>query len=119
MRTARVAFECSLRSMYDGGMTVGLHIDDEGIAEFSRRWDIVEFALFGSVLSDRFGPDSDIDVLVTFAPHVRWNLFDLVDMAAELEGIFGRHVDLVEATAIKNPFRRQSIYDSKRVIHAA
>lgn len=100
-------------------MTAALHIDNALISEFCGRWDIRELALFGSVLGDRFGPDSDVDVLVTFAPNARWNLFDLVEMASELENIFGRHVDLVEATAIRNPFRRQSILGSKRVIHAA
>jgi len=79
----------------------------------------VELALFGLVLSERFGPDSDVDILVTFAPHARWNLFDLVEMTDELENMVGRHVDLVEATAIRNPFRRRSILSSKRVIHAA
>ena len=34
------------------------------LAEFCAKWKIVEFALFGSVLRDDFGPDSDIDVLV-------------------------------------------------------
>jgi predicted nucleotidyltransferase len=46
------------------------------IAEFCQRWHITEFALFGSVLRDDFRPDSDIDVLVTFAPDPGWNLFD-------------------------------------------
>ncbi|MBU2603831.1 MAG: nucleotidyltransferase family protein [Actinobacteria bacterium] len=100
-------------------MLAALHIHHEHIVDFCHRWGIVELALFGSVLSDSFGPDSDIDVLVTFAPDARWDLFDLVSMADELESIFGRHVDLVEAGAIRNPFRRQSIFDSKRVIHAA
>jgi len=40
----------------------------EAIAAFCQRWNIIELALFGSVLRDDFGPDSDIDVLVTFAP---------------------------------------------------
>ena len=38
------------------------------IRDFSRRWKITEFALFGSVLREDFRPDSDIDALVTFAP---------------------------------------------------
>ncbi|MHB0980671.1 MAG: nucleotidyltransferase family protein [Thermoleophilia bacterium] len=100
-------------------MTAALHIDNALIGEFCRQWDIRELALFGSVLGDRFGPDSDVDVLVTFAPNARWNLFDFVEMASELENMFGRHVDLVEATAIRNPFRRQSILGSRHVIHAA
>jgi predicted nucleotidyltransferase len=41
------------------------------------------------------GIDSDIDVLVTFAPDAKWSLFDHVDMEGELQQILGRPVDLV------------------------
>jgi hypothetical protein len=50
------------------------------IAEFCQRWQIIEFALFGSILRDDFRPDSDIDVLLTFSPDSRWSLFDWVDV---------------------------------------
>lgn len=40
-------------------------------------------------------PDSDIDVLVSFSPDARTDLFDLVDMQDELSAIFARNVDLV------------------------
>ncbi len=50
-------------------------IPQDKIADFCRRWKITEFALFGSVLRDDFRPDSDVDVLVTFAPDARWGLF--------------------------------------------
>jgi predicted nucleotidyltransferase len=53
-------------------------------------------ALFGSVLSDEFRSDSDIDVLVSFKDDDGWGLFDFVDMIDELKAIFGRKVDLVE-----------------------
>ncbi|MGB0563192.1 MAG: nucleotidyltransferase family protein [Spirulinaceae cyanobacterium] len=45
------------------------------IAAFCHRWQITEFALFGSVLRDDFGPNSDIDVLLTFAPE-QWLTWD-------------------------------------------
>ena len=47
---------------------VDYRLDD--IAAFCQRWQIVELALFGSVLRDDFGPESDVDVLVRFAPEV-------------------------------------------------
>ncbi|MBI5901953.1 MAG: nucleotidyltransferase domain-containing protein [Deltaproteobacteria bacterium] len=58
------------------------HIDipKEKIAEFCKKWQVREFALFGSVLRDDFRPDSDIDVLVTFDEEARHSLFDLVHM---------------------------------------
>ncbi|MBN2208400.1 MAG: nucleotidyltransferase family protein [Candidatus Coatesbacteria bacterium] len=89
------------------------------IAEFCRRWQIVEFALFGSSVRGDFGPESDIDVLVTFTPDAPWSLFELVEMQQELEGIFDRKVHLIEEAALKNPFRRRAILREKEVIYAA
>lgn len=96
-------------------MTPRLPLPEAAIAEFCRRWAITEFALFGSVLRDDFGPDRDIDVLVSFAPGVRHSLFDLVHMEDELRAIFGRHVDLVTRRAIErstNEWRRNAILGS-------
>jgi len=94
-------------------------INRNQIAEFCRRWRIVEFSLFGSVLRDDFRPDSDVDVLVRFEPDAPWSLLDIVTMMAELKEMFGREVDLVEKDAIRNPFRRQSIMRTHQVIYAA
>ena len=46
----------------------GIDIPQERVTEFCQRWKVAEFALFGSVLREDFYPDSDVDVLVTFAP---------------------------------------------------
>jgi hypothetical protein len=96
-----------------------MNIPKHKIADFCRKWKVIEFALFGSVLSKDFRPDSDIDVLVSFSEDVKWSLFDIVRMQNELNEIFGREVDLVEKDAIRNPFRRHSILRSKKVIYAA
>jgi predicted nucleotidyltransferase len=92
------------------------------IADFCHRWNVVEFSLFGSVLRKDFRADSDIDVLVRFAPEARISLFDLVDMEDELKDVFGRDVDLVEKEAIQrseNYIRRKSILENAEVIYAA
>ncbi len=92
------------------------------IAEFCRRWQITEFALFGSILRDDFGPDSDIDVLVTFAPEARETLFYHADMKCELETLFGREVDLINRQAVersRNYIRRRAILDTARMLYAA
>lgn len=92
------------------------------IAEFCRKWNVVEFALFGSVLRDDFRPDSDVDVLVSFAPDSRVSLFDWPDMQDDLQAIFGRPVDLLTRAGIeesRNPYRKKSILDSARVVYAA
>jgi predicted nucleotidyltransferase len=85
----------------------------------SRKWKVKELSLFGSVLRDDFRPDSDVDVLVVLAEDAPWDLYDWVDMIEELKAIFGREVDLVDKTAITNPFRRRAIIQSHQVIYAA
>ena len=96
-----------------------IDIQPEKIRDFCKKWKIMEFALFGSVLRDDFRSNSDVDVLVSFEETAGWDLFDIVDMKEELKSIFGREVDLVEQGAIRNPFRRQSILSSKEILYAA
>ena len=103
-------------------VNVHIQFDRERISEFCRRWKITEFALFGSVLRDDFRPDSDVDVLVTFAREARWSLFDLVDMQEELQEVFGRKVDLVSRRGIEashNYLRRKAILSSAEIVHVA
>jgi predicted nucleotidyltransferase len=89
------------------------------IEAFCHKWKIKELSLFGSVLRDDFRPDSDVDILVSFAPDAPWDLFHLVDMRDELMALFGRDVDLVEKEGLRNPFRRRTILDTREVIYAA
>ncbi|MEW6658619.1 MAG: nucleotidyltransferase family protein [Thermodesulfobacteriota bacterium] len=100
-------------------MAHNLEIDQERIREFCQRWKIAEFSLFGSVLREDFNPESDVDVLVSFEPDVPWSLFDWMDMIDELKTIFGRDVDLVETSGLRNPFRRKEIMAHRQVIYAA
>jgi predicted nucleotidyltransferase len=103
-------------------MPVQVQVDRERIAEFCRRWKIIEFALFGSVLRNDFRPDSDVDVLVRFAPATHYSLFDVVHMQDELKAIFGREVDLVDRHAVEsseNYIRRRHILSTAEAIHVA
>jgi len=94
-------------------------IPRESIEAFCRRWKVTEFSLFGSALREDFGPESDVDVLVRFEAGAAWSLFDLVDMQEELAGLFGRPVHLVEAEALRNPFRRDEIMRTREVLYAS
>ena len=96
-----------------------IDIPTEDIKAFCRKWDVHEFSLFGSVLSDEFRPDSDVDVLVSLADDSLLSTFDLVDMVDELKALFGRDVDMVEKEALRNPFRRHSILNNREVLYAA
>jgi predicted nucleotidyltransferase len=97
-------------------------IPGERLGEFCRRWKIAELRVFGSALREDFRPDSDLDLLVTFAPDADWSLMDHVAMEEELTGMVGRKVDLVSQRAIErssNWIRRKSILESAEPYFAA
>jgi predicted nucleotidyltransferase len=98
---------------------LNIAVPTQAIAAFCRRWKVTEFALFGSVLREDFRPDSDVDVLVSFAPDAQWSLLDLVRMRDELIALFGRPVDLIERSGLRNPYRRHAILSSRQVLYAA
>jgi predicted nucleotidyltransferase len=96
-----------------------IDISESQLAELCRKWKVTELSLFGSILRDDFGPDSDVDVLVVFQADAPWSMWDLMDMKAELEALFGRSVDLVEKEALRNPWRKQRILSTYEVVYAA
>jgi predicted nucleotidyltransferase len=89
------------------------------LAELARKWRVEELSLFGSVVNGDFREDSDIDVLVAFEKDAPWNLWDIVHMKDEFEELFGRKVDIVERDAVKNPFVRKHIMETRHVVYAA
>jgi len=100
-------------------MNSSLKLDREELAAFCRKWRIRELSLFGSALREDFGPESDLDFLVSFEPEAAWDLFNLVDMKEELKTRFGRPVDLVEKEALRNPWRKYEILKTREVLYAA
>lgn len=100
-------------------MNAKVQLDRESVAEFCRKWRIRELSLFGSALRDDFGPDSDLDFLVSFEPDAKWDLFDIVAMKDDLEQRFGRPADLVEKEALRNPWRKREIMRTREVLYAA
>lgn len=101
---------------------MNFNFSQDDISAFCRKWQIEEMCLFGSVLRDDFTADSDIDVLVSFAPESSRTLFDLVKMENELKLLWRREVDLVSRRGIessRNYLRRNAILSSAQVIYAA
>lgn len=99
-----------------------IHIDKEKIAAFCRKWKITELSVFGSALRDDFRPDSDVDVLVSFAEDAQWSLFDIVHIEDELSGIFGRKADLATRKSVEqspNYIRRRHILNSLESVYVA
>ena len=86
---------------------------------FCQRWQIREFALFGSILRADWKPESDIDILVSFKSTANWGLFDHVQMRNELRELFARKVDLITRRALEqtqNHLLRERILKSAQVV---
>jgi uncharacterized protein len=99
-----------------------ISIDQTKLAAFCEKWKITELSLFGSVLREDFGPDSDVDVLVTFDPNADRTFWDFLDAQSELAEMLGRQVDLVEKRAVersRNPIRRRAILSGAQVYYHA
>lgn len=101
-------------------MDAAATLDLDVIARACKRYGVERLRLFGSALTDRFDPQvSDIDFLVDFAPG-NTNLFhDYFDLKFELERITGRPVDLVDASAVRNPYFKASAFGSAQELYAA
>jgi predicted nucleotidyltransferase len=82
------------------------------LAEFCRRHRIRRLSLFGSVLRDDFGPDSDVDVLVEFEPGAFVG-YGIVTMEDELSELLGRKVDLVTARSLNHRIREQVLAEAQ------
>ena len=103
-------------------MRLNVEASREEVAAFCERWQVTQLAIFGSALREDFGPESDIDLLVSFEDSARHTLFDMVRMEEELESIFGRQIDLVSRRGIEksqNYLRRKAILESAELLHGS
>ena len=102
-----------------GTMTYnGIQIPDRRLAEFCRKHRIRRLALFGSILRDDFGPDSDIDVLVEFEPDTRVGMIRLAGIELQLSELLGRKVDL-NTPGFISPYYRDRVLAEAQVQYDA
>jgi len=97
----------------------GIEVPADTLRGLCRRWKIRRLGLFGSALTGRLGPDSDIDLLATFDPDEQWSLMDLASADEEFSLLLGRKVELVDRKNLErsaNVFRREAILDSVEVV---
>ena len=99
-------------------MNEALPMPLEKLADFCRRYQVRELALFGSMLRQDHRPDSDVDLLVSFQPAARVTFLTLARMQRELEALLGRKVDLVPKDGLK-PVIRDHVLATARVLYAA
>src|SRR5690242_8300559 len=90
----------------------GVEFPSEQIAAFCRRSGVARLALFGSILRDDFGPESDVDILVHFLPGRTPGFFGFAGMQLELAEMIGRRVDLRTPQDLSEYFRTEVIRES-------
>ena len=73
---------------------------------------------FGSVLSSKFNQNSDIDLIVEFKDvDVKDYADNYFDFKFSLQSILNRPIDLLEAQAIKNPYFKQVVNQTKQLVY--
>jgi len=92
--------------------------DPAALADFCARFGVKELSLFGSVLREDFDDQSNVDILIEFKPGSGFTFDNTPDIIDELTAMFGRRVDVVEASCLRNAYRRDAIMRSRRVIYA-
>ncbi len=95
-------------------VTKRVDLRPEEIAELCKRHHVHRLALFGSVLRDDFGPDSDVDLLVEFEPGKTPGLA-FFGMEIELSEMLGRRVDLNTAAFISRYFRDEVLREAEDI----
>jgi len=99
-------------------MELPIHVDHEQIKTFCERHHITKLAFFGSVLTDRFDDESDVDVLIEFAPEHVPGLIRLCGMERELADILGRKADMRTPNDLSRYFRDE-VVNNARIEYAA
>lgn len=88
------------------------------IIALCKKYKVAKLWVFGSILTDRFNDDSDVDFSVIFHYDQIQDLFVIFfDFIEELQQLLGRKVDLVDETAVKNSYFRQELDSTKHLIY--
>ncbi len=91
----------------------------EPLQEACRRFRVETLYIFGSGADGRFRPEqSDLDFLVTLQPQAPADYADnYLGLAQALEELFGRRVDLVTESSIRNPYFRRSVFAARQLLY--
>jgi predicted nucleotidyltransferase len=95
-----------------------LDLYSDSITKLCAKHKVKELYAFGSVLSSDFNEASDIDLLVNFdSMDLKYYADNYFDFKFSLENLFKRSVDLVEETALKNPYFKSAISNSRQLVY--
>ena len=90
------------------------------IAKLCKAHKVKSLYAFGSVLSDNFNAESDIDLIVDFASmDVEDYADNYFDFKFSLQELFKRPIDLLEEKAIKNPYFRESVNQKRQLVYGS
>lgn len=85
-----------------------------------KAYQVKELYAFGSVLTDQFAKQSDVDLAVDFdRSSFEGSFRQFVEFKTELEKIFQRHVDLIPFRRIRNQIFRNTLEKTKQCVYAA
>lgn len=84
-----------------------------------RQHKVSKLYAFGSILTSRFNENSDVDILVNFNSEIDHNNYadNYFDFYNALKSLFGREVDLVDETSVKNPYFKEELEETKHLIY--
>lgn len=97
-----------------------IELNIEKIIELCKKFHVRRLWVFGSILTNRFNDKSDVDLCVDF----EWENIPLMDAADNffdfqyaLEDLFGRKVDITDDSAVRNPYFREELNETRRLIY--
>lgn len=99
-----------------------MHLINENIQKLvalCKMYKVNKLYAFGSILTPRFNEDSDVDILVNFNSEIDHNNYadNYFDFYYALKALFGRDVDLVDETSVKNPYFKEELEETKHLIY--
>lgn len=99
-----------------------MHLINDNIQKLfalCRRHKVKKLYAFGSILTPCFNDESDVDILVDFNAEIDHNTYadNFLDLYNALKTLFGREVDLVDESAVKNPYFREELEETKYLIY--
>lgn len=88
------------------------------IVALCKKYKVNRLFVFGSVLTDKFNSESDVDMIVDFKKEEVGDYFDnYFDFKYSLQDLFGRDVDLIEEQTIKNPYFKSNVESTRQLIY--
>lgn len=96
-----------------------IELNKDQIIRLCLKYKVKSLAVFGSILTDRFNSNSDVDLLVDFYPEIDHTNYadNYFDLCEELESLLGRKVDLIDIKALRNPYFIKEVEQTQKIVY--